>query len=224
MRTPPLSRDQVRRVDQIAIERYGMSGLVLMENAGRGAAEVLHRVAPNGRVVILCGKGNNAGDGYVIARHLQLVGRDVQLVSLADLTDLTESTDLAGDAAANASIARAADIPITIFDGDRLPPGDVLVDCLLGTGAVGDPRGDFATAIDAANAATAIRVAIDIPSGLDCDTGQPSSPTFRADHTITFVATKIGFANESAKAYVGEVHEVGIGVPQKLLRELLREL
>lgn len=221
MKIPPLTRDQVRRVDAVAIADYGMSGLVLMENAGRGAAETIDHIVPDGRVVIFCGKGNNGGDGYVIARHLQLFGRDVVVVMLAD------SKELSGDAAVNAAIAAKAEIPIETFDGDgvpdRLSKGDVIVDCLLGTGTVGDPRGDFATAINLANAAESVRIAIDIPSGLDCDTGVPATPTFLADHTITFVAAKVGFENASAKPYVGRIHEIGIGVPAKLLRRIKSE-
>lgn len=211
MKIPPLTRDQVRRVDAIAIRDYGMSGLVLMENAGRGAAETIGRVAPDGRVVIVCGKGNNGGDGYVIARHLQLAGRDVVIVSVVDRDQLS------GDAAANAAIAVKAEIPIETFAGDGLRNAEVIVDCLLGTGAVGDPRGDYASLIELANSTDSLRIAIDIPSGLDCDSGLPATPTFRADHTITFVASKVGFEKATAKDHVGLLHEVGIGVPKTLL-------
>ncbi len=207
MKIQPLSREQVRQVDQIAIDDFGMSGLVLMENAGRGAAEIIHRISPPGGVAILCGKGNNGGDGYVIARHLQLAGREVVIVSVVDIGELS------GDASANATIAAKADIPITQCIVDR----PIIVDCLLGTGARGAPSGIYADFVRAANAALAIHIAIDIPTGLDCDTGQASEPTFRADHTITFVASKVGFQKGDANKFTGVIHEVGIGVPTKLL-------
>ncbi|MFK8110743.1 MAG: NAD(P)H-hydrate epimerase [Rubripirellula sp.] len=219
MELPALSRDQVREVDQIAIEQFGIAGVVLMENAGRGAAEIIHRLAPDGLIAILCGGGNNGGDGYVIARHLELLGRPVRLLSLVALESLK------GDAKINAEIAHLAEIEIRTLETDSIEAGleqaSTIVDCLLGTGARGELREPFAAAVSFANECNAnLRVAIDVPSGLDCDTGEPCANTFRANHTITFVAQKIGFQNASSTEFTGEVHEVGIGVPLKLLKQL----
>lgn len=196
-----------------------MSGLVLMENAGRGAAERIAELVPTGGVTILCGRGNNAGDGYVIARHLQLLDRDVRIVSLVELEELS------GDAAANANLVVRGEIPVRVatdsaalaeaIDGD-----ETVVDCLLGTGAQGDPREPYRTAVELANGGSGPRVAIDVPTGLDCDTGVPGSPTFRADHTITFVSSKVGFDAATAGDRVGQVHVIGIGVPLRLLRQV----
>lgn len=221
MNVPALTRDQVREVDRIAIEQFAMPGIVLMENAGRSAAEIIDRLAETGQITILCGSGNNAGDGYVIARHLQLAGRPVRIVSLVD------PRKLQGDARTNATIAEKSDLDIRCVEHQSDLTGAIsgsaaIVDCLLGTGARGPLRGLFADAVSAANAIAAQRFAIDIPTGLDCDSGEAGDPTFRADHTITFVARKTGFQRQNADAYVGEVHEVGIGVPQKLLDQLLR--
>ncbi len=220
MELPPLSRAQVRRVDQIAITEYGLAGLVLMENAGRGAAEIIHQLSPGSRVVILCGKGNNAGDGYVIARHLQLLDHDVVLVSIVDPGQLT------GDAATNAAIAIKANIELRIA---RTQPelqaategAEIIVDCLLGTGAQGSLREPFSTAVSVANGMSVTRIAIDLPTGLDCDTGAANTPTFRADHTITFVAKKLGLVQKNANEYVRAVHVVGIGAPRELLETLV---
>jgi NAD(P)H-hydrate epimerase len=220
MIVPPLSRDQVRNVDKVAIDQYGIPGIALMENAGRGAAEIIDRIASAGPIVILCGPGNNGGDGYVIARHLELSGRDVCIVSVAELQRLS------GDAETNARIATEAEIGITVAaDRDQLKralaSASTIVDCLLGTGSQGPLRGIYADAVMLANEMNnALRIAIDIPTGLDCDTGVAADPTFKADHTITFVAKKIGFEKENADDYVGVVHQVGIGVPAKLLREI----
>ena len=218
-----MKRSDVRKVDQIAIEQYGMSGLVLMENAGRGAAEHiagwLRHHPRNGKSVvrILCGTGNNGGDGYVIARHLDLMGYTVSVVSLVPLEKLT------GDASANASIAQKSGIRIDIAEAsglkDLLPEDVTLVDCMLGTGAMGEPRGIYGDAIGRANPTQGARIAIDLPTGLDCDTGIPSSKTFRADLTITFVATKDGFSADTARPVIGDVHVVGIGAPKRLLEE-----
>jgi NAD(P)H-hydrate epimerase len=229
--TPPvLTRDQVRRVDALAIERYGMSGLVLMENAGRGAVDALLAFDPsllgessgtNAQVVILCGKGNNAGDGFVIARHLEIRGVAARVLLLAPPDELT------GDALANYAILQHTDIPIVEVSRGPLEPqldesasgATWLVDALLGTGATGEPREPFATAIRWMNAQPARRLAVDLPSGLDCDTGEPSAATVRADLTTTFVAAKPGFLTPQAKPYVGELRIIDIGVPPRLVRE-----
>ena len=220
MQLPPLTRDQVRRVDQIAINDFQMPGIVLMENAGRGAAEVIHQHAPDGLITILCGSGNNAGDGYVIARHLQLMNRSVRILSLVD------PESLGGDAAINAKIAANANIEIILAVSSEelkatITDATTVVDAILGTGARGAPRGLFADAVRTANNHPALKIAIDLPTGLDCDTGVANDPTFRADHTITFVSRKVGFQKENADAYVGVVSEIGIGVPRKLLEDVL---
>ncbi|WP_442505292.1 NAD(P)H-hydrate epimerase [Novipirellula sp. SH528] len=218
MKIRALSRDQVRSVDQTAIEEYGMSGLVLMENAGRGAAEVIQQNLASGRVVILCGKGNNGGDGYVIARHLDLMERDVVLVSVVEISSLS------GDAAANTAIATRAGLDLRTATTreeieSSLAEADVIVDCLLGTGATGPLRGIYSDAVQVANRSRAARVAIDVPTGLDVDTGDADPNTFRAELTITFVAKKIGFEFEGTQPFLGDIEVVPIGVPRKLLHE-----
>jgi len=195
-----------------------MTGLVLMENAGRNAAEAICQVAADGDICILCGKGNNGGDGYVIARHLELLGRQVRIVSC------TEPRELSGDAAANMQIAASAQIPILVAIKleeveSAIGTPVVVVDCLLGTGAFGNPREPIASAIRYANKIRSIRIAIDIPSGLDCDTGTACEPTFVADHTLTFVAPKLGFAFSSAAGVLGKVSVLSIGVPVRLMYE-----
>lgn len=218
MKLSALSREQVRSVDQLAIEHYHVPGIVLMENAGRGAAEIVNRIAPSGWAAILCGGGNNGGDGYVIARHLQLLGREARIFAIVT------PDKLKGDAKTNAIIAQHADIPISaIGDTDdwatQISGATVIVDALLGTGARGALRGNYAQTVAIANDHPGLRVAIDIPSGVDCDTGKASNPAFRAAHTITFVASKIGFQRNNADEFVGVVHEVGIGAPRKLLEQ-----
>jgi NAD(P)H-hydrate epimerase len=222
MKLPPLSRQQVRQVDQIAIEEYGVPGVVLMENAGRGAAAIINRVAESGPIAILCGSGNNAGDGYVIARHLQLAEREVRIISIVDLRALH------GDARINAEIAEKSNIDIRLAVDrqqieESLADATTVVDGLLGTGARGPLRGMFAVAVAAANDCPALRIALDIPTGLDCDSGEISEPTFRADHTITFVAAKLGFGRGDSAPYIGTIHVVGIGAPKKLMDDLRRK-
>jgi NAD(P)H-hydrate epimerase len=235
MNTRSITREQSRSTDRRAIEEYGMSGLVLMENAGRGTADVLCQrleadLAASGRVaspsvVICCGKGNNAGDGFVVARHLDLRAYAVRVLLWAEPSELT------GDAAANFQIIEKAGLPIEVF-GNRhdaarlaksLAPATWVVDALLGTGARGEPRAPLDAVIDQVNAAAVKRLAVDLPSGLDCDTGEPARHTIRADETCTFIALKRGFLARSAEPYVGVVHVLDIGAPRQLIDEILAE-
>jgi NAD(P)H-hydrate epimerase len=217
MERPPLTREQVRSIDRKAIDHHGMNSLVLMENAGRGCADKLCELGIVGKVVIACGKGNNGGDGFVIGRHLDSRGYFVRVILAA------KPDELQGDAAANYAVLKSAGIPIVGIERliEELPGANWIVDALLGTGASGDPRPPMSGLIEQLNNANARKLAVDLPSGLDCDTGIPGTPTFRADHTCTFVAPKVGFANPAAKEFLGTVSVHDIGVPRKLLEELL---
>ena len=223
-----LDREQSRRLDQLAVEEYGMTGLVLMENAGRGAVDVLCHEAIEGPVtdkpvLICCGKGNNAGDGFVMARHLDLRGYDVRVLAWA------VPDELRGDAAANFNILQNTDVPITVCGDDfdqaqfdeELSHAAWVVDALLGTGARGEPRAPFDAIIERINATAAAVLAVDLPSGLDCDTGRPATQTIRAKLTCTFAAAKPGLIMPTAEPYVGQVHVVDIGAPRKLIERML---
>ena len=217
-----LSREQVRQVDRRAIDDYGMSGLVLMENAGRGVAETMLTIGVDGLVVVCCGKGNNGGDGFVVARHLDNRGRPVQVLLFAD------PAELHGDAAANFRIVEKAGIAYDVVGRDstveqllpHLLAADWIVDALLGTGATGDPQPPYDVAIQAINRAARKVIAIDLPSGLDCDTGAAARDTIVADRTCTFVAVKPGFLAPGADRFTGRVHVIDIGVPRKLVHEI----
>jgi NAD(P)H-hydrate epimerase len=218
-----LSRKAVRDVDRAAVEEFGVPGVVLMENAGRNAAELLWQQGVAGPVVICCGKGNNGGDGFVIARHLENRGADVRVLLFA------EPDTLRGDAATNCRIVQKAGIPLTILAGhvDRPALDAVLqhaawiVDALLGTGIAGTVREPYATVISAINASPAKVFAVDLPSGLDCDRGEPLGACVRADVTATFVARKAGFAQSSAKEWTGDLHVIDIGIPRVLRQRVL---
>jgi NAD(P)H-hydrate epimerase len=225
---PPrgLARAEVRDLDRRAIEEFGLPGVVLMENAGRGAAELIARLWPgNGPVVIACGRGNNGGDGFVIARHLDLLGRPVRVLLAAEPMSIT------GDAATmHAAVTRSGipTVPLAAADAtawrDHLADAAVVVDALLGTGATGAPRNAVATAIEGIAAwrtgtPSGRVLAVDLPSGFDCDTGLVAGACVRADATATFVAHKRGFSAPGAGAFTGAVHVVGIGAPRRLLEE-----
>jgi NAD(P)H-hydrate epimerase len=217
-----LSRRWIREVDRRAIEEYGMSGLVLMENAARGAVDVLMSLGCRGPVAIACGKGNNGGDGFAMARHVDLKGVPVKVLVWC------APDQLRGDAATNFAILEKCGIPIIFFGDDyeatalenELSGCEWIVDALLGTGATGDPRRPLDRVVEHLNRHPAKKLAVDIPSGLDCDTGWASPTTMRADHTITFVATKPGLQADQAQQYVGKVHIVDIGAPRSLIEEI----
>ena len=220
-----LNRKWSREVDRRAVQRYGMNSLVLMENAGRGIADKLCDLGIAGPVVITCGKGNNAGDGFVIARHLDLRGFEVRTLLFAD------PAELRGDAADNFKTLYEARIPLESFSADfdtaklhkALDGAAWIVDALLGTGAVGEPRPPFDRVIRALNAQPAPILAVDVPSGLDCDTGEGAEATVKAAHTCTFVAQKPGFLVQGADRYTGRVHVLDIGAPRRLIDEIAAE-
>jgi NAD(P)H-hydrate epimerase len=204
-----LTRSQVREIDRRATDEFGVPSIVLMENAGRGAADMLMRLnADRKPVLIVCGKGNNGGDGLVIARHLDNHGWPVA-VHLA-----VNPKELKGDAATNWDIVRRS--AITIVDIPASFNGWI-VDALFGTGLTGAIQSPLDQIVKWVNNSGAKVLAVDIPSGLDCDTGVPLGPTVRVDHTVTFVARKAGFENPAAKEWLGEVHVVDIGAPRMLL-------
>jgi NAD(P)H-hydrate epimerase len=215
----------VRDLDRRASEEFGMPGLLLMENAGRGAAELLISLGIHGRVLICCGKGNNGGDGFVIARHLSNHGVSVRVLLFA------KPEELSGDAAVNYGILARSHVhqesmarPALDFGKLKreLAGAEWVVDALFGTGLSGPLREPFDQVIAAINETAGRVFAVDIPSGLDCDTGQPLGPCVRADHTATFVAMKKGYANPEAARWLGKVHVVDIGVPRTLVEEYLK--
>jgi NAD(P)H-hydrate epimerase len=214
-----LSRDQLRRVDALAQSRYGITSLVLMENAGRGASEAIDRgYGPRGTALVACGTGNNGGDGLVIARHLNVAGWTVRVLIAGD------PAAMSADCAANDRIVLAMNLP-RFVSPDGAWPADlatdertIVVDALLGTGFSGALRPAMRMHIENLNACPKrAMVAVDVPSGMDCDTGEPAGAAIQADRTITFVAAKPGFETPTGGRLVGECEVVGIGVPPELI-------
>jgi NAD(P)H-hydrate epimerase len=234
-----LSRDQIRELDRRAIDEYGVPGVVLMENAGRGAAELLVTLnSERQRVLILCGPGNNGGDGFVMARHLQNARIDVDVWLFAPTQApptgtirLGFSPALSPDAAVNHQIwIRSGSVVVNVeSDNPHMPTHRYsdqmtlsrgwIVDALFGTGLTRPLGPPFDEVVAAVNASGRPVLAVDIPSGLDCDTGEPLGTTIRATHTATFVALKKGFLNPNAAPWLGQVHILDIGAPKKLVDE-----
>jgi NAD(P)H-hydrate epimerase len=219
-----LSRDEVRAIDRFAIETLGVPGMVLMENAGRQVADAVADLlgGPGGltgrRVAVVTGSGNNGGDGFVVARHLTLRGVGVAVFMIAP------DEKLAGDAAANYAICAKLGLDLRAVSGAadlaalaaRLAGFDAVVDAVGGTGIRGPLRGEQAEAVEQINAAVRPVVAVDIPTGLDCDTGLAAGPAVLAAVTVTFVARKKGFDNPASREYTGEVRVADIGIPSNL--------
>jgi len=188
------------------------------------AAEIIRRsYGDTGEAVILCGSGNNGGDGFVIARHLHNSGWSVWSILVGDEASLTEDTR------ANFVIVRSMGLPIGSVHSpgniagalESLSASTIVIDALLGTGFRGGVRSPLAELIRAVNdAPRRATIAIDVPSGLDCDTGEPSNATIRAELTITFVALKRGFLEPRAAASLGRVEVVDIGAPRELIERI----
>ncbi len=207
---------QVRALDRCAIDHHGIAAAELMRRAGRGAFELLRARWPQARrVLVLAGAGNNGGDGYVLAAEALAAGLDVRLLTLGDHTRLS-----AASAAAAAHFAEQGGVaePFRRLPGDV----DVIVDALLGTGLTRAPSGPWAAAIDAVNASRAPVLALDLPSGLDADTGRILGVAVRAAVTMSFIALKRGCFTASGPAYCGVVHFDGLAVPPAIYaREVL---
>jgi len=206
---PLLSAETMRAVDLWAIDERGIAGLDLMERAGAAVARTVERVAPEGPVTVVCGKGNNGGDGLVVARLLRDAGRAVTVLCTSP------PQEFAGDARAN--LERLPGAPPRQLNGSldaRADAGAVVVDALLGTGFQGEPHGSVAEAIDAVNAAGAEVISVDAPSGVDASTGVVSGNAVQAGRTVTFHAGKPGLWIRPGKAHAGEIETVDIGIPR----------
>lgn len=217
--SPPLvfTREAILAVDRRCIDEFGIPGIVLMENAASALAErALAMLATHhsDNAIILAGPGNNGGDGYALARKLSNAGINTTITRCADPERIT------GDARTNHDIAAAMRIPFQPFDPALNPGGAIIIDALLGTGATSAPRGDIAAAIDWINNTNRPVLSVDLPSGMDCDTGEPLSPTVTAHETVTFVGWKLGFTNPDARRYTGNITVGDIGAPSVLTREL----
>ena len=231
---PTLSRDAARELDRIALIEYGIPGIVLMENAARAVAVTALGLTGGqcGKVLIACGPGNNGGDGFAAARHLHNAGARVAIACCA------EPSRIRGDALTNLAIVERMALPMRTATGASMAAAfdecvrmcgaqgpDLILDALFGTGlarAIDDDFGTLVARIADLRARGAKVLAVDIPSGLDADTGQPLGPTVRADVTVTFGAWKTGFMARGAPAFTGRIEVGDLGVPRELTARLAR--
>jgi NAD(P)H-hydrate epimerase len=205
---------EMREIDRTAIDGFGVPSITLMDRAGRAVAEAAaEAAAPKGRFVVLCGGGNNGGDGYVAARLLRGAGRDARVVALVPPERLTPDARAVREQAQRAGVPIDDQGELVAFEAGV---GDVVVDALFGTGLSRAPEGAFAEAIariEAARVAGARVLAVDVPSGLSADSGRPFGACVRADATVTFAFQKRGLVLHPGPFYAGEVRVADIGIP-----------
>ena len=214
-----MTRDEVRAFDAWAINTLGIPGVALMENAGRSCAALIEdklKGIANPKVCIFCGTGNNGGDGYVIARHLVNRGVKTTVVVCGDRNKIK------GDAKINLDILERmgesierlnpADRDIAEQVGRFTAGTDILVDSIFGTGLRGQLSDEYRRLIESINACNSPVLAVDIPSGLDCDSGELLGAAIEAAWTVTFVAVKKGFTFATAAQYTGKIFVASIGI------------
>ena len=214
------TRAALRRIDSEAVEEHGMTGLELMENAARGATRLacsmLAELEQPAVILVACGRGNNGGDGWAISRLLVDEGHRPHVVHLG-------SPAPGSDASINMERAREAGVPFREYQpGEELQlPEDphLVIDAMFGTGLDRLMEGASLALSRWINGHPAPVLAVDLPSGLDADSGQPLGEAVRASATATFVGPKVGFSANGASAWTGEVHVVDIGVPPTLLQQ-----
>lgn len=228
-----LTCDECRAFDKRATDELGIPSTLLMENAAKNASDVAaalleerHGMVQNTPVLIVCGSGNNGGDGFAMARHLTIAGARVRVLAMAPVDALN------GDALVMARIARAMEVPIEDVGDDAPaafaraisleigPKPSLIIDAIFGTGLSRPVDGAAADLIRAINASNIAVLAIDVPSGLNADTGVPMSDAIRATATVTMAGLKPGLVRLEAQEFVGDLSVVDIGVPGDFAADL----
>jgi ADP-dependent NAD(P)H-hydrate dehydratase / NAD(P)H-hydrate epimerase len=211
--SPLYTAEEMRAIDRWAIEERGIPSLELMESAGTGVAGAVSELEPNGPVRIVCGKGNNGGDGLVAARKLAEHGVETDTLMLWGPDELSPDAranhDRLASSGGTARVIEAGDLP------GALAGSGVVVDALLGTGFTGKPRPPLDAAIEAINGCAAPVVAVDVPSGVDASTGEVEGACVDADLTVTFHAAKLGLWVLPGKERAGHVEVIEIGIPDE---------
>ncbi|MCF7874042.1 MAG: NAD(P)H-hydrate epimerase [Candidatus Omnitrophica bacterium] len=216
-----ITAGQMKKVDKAAMDEFGIPSLILMENAGRAAADIAYKmlIDKKGKVICICGKGNNGGDGFVCARHLINKGINI-------LVFLTCSRDrLKGDAKINFSILEKIKVPIyelTKKDDftdlkNEIINSQLVVDAIFGIGITGKIKEPYSEIIETINKNKNETLALDIPSGLDATDGVPLGKCIKANRTATFAAPKTGLVTKEGPEFCGEVIVVDIAIPKQLL-------
>lgn len=225
MTIPAVTVDQMREVDRIMVEEIGVSILMMMENASRNIAILSRRLlggtVKGKSIVILCGKGNNGGDGLGAARHLTNFGANCQIILS------TTPDELRNEPKVQFGVLKHTRAPIyeankssREFLKDKINYADLIIDALLGYNLKGNPRQPIATLIQIADQSHCPILAVDIPSGMSGDSGETYTPTIVAKYTLTLALPKVGLLTEKAKKYVGELYIADLSVPEKVYEKI----
>ncbi len=210
---PTVTREQMREVDRLMVEEYGIQLLQMMENAGFNLADLLRRYLggplTGRRVVVLAGRGNNGGGGLTAARRLSAWGATVEVILAASPDELRDAPAL------QLNILQRMGVPVQRFESS-LPPHEILVDAVIGYSLEGPSRGVARDLIAAANTSSAPVISLDVPSGVDVDSGEAAGEAVKASATMTLALPKPGLLQSSALAYVGELFLADISVPPDL--------
>ncbi|MDX1900906.1 MAG: NAD(P)H-hydrate epimerase [Gammaproteobacteria bacterium] len=217
-----LSRDSVRKMDETAIKEFDIPEIILMENAGRSVTEFLLNAHIKAKIIVCCGKGNNGGDGLVIARHLSNHHVPVKVFLFAD------EKSIQGSSSINYKIVKKSGIEVQCISNENgdfsnfeseLKSADCVVDALLGTGLQNEVNAFYTKVISSMNEFSKEMIAVDIPSGLDCDTGKPLGISVRANTTLTIGVLKDGFLNSDSSEWTGKVFLMDAGYPCLLKKD-----
>jgi len=209
-----LSTHQSQTLDRLAAAEFGISGLVLMENAGREIAAIAEQFP--GTIAVVCGPGNNGGDGFVCARHLANHGRNVRIHLIPPESNFTSRSD------AGINLSIVLKMGFEMHKTTDISDAGMVIDALFGTGLTRTVEGPYRAAIEAINRYDGPVISVDVPSGLDADTGEPHGTAVRASLTATMVAPKIGLETGQGPTFAGDVHIVDIGVPLELIERARR--
>ncbi len=214
-----VSADEMRALDRRAIEEFGIPSIVLMEHAGAGAADIAEKHFTAKKITVVCGKGNNGGDGFVAARHLANRGYDVRVIAAGI------SAGLKGDAAVNFAVLEKMNVPVLRVDSQAemekaamlVEDADLLIDALFGVGFQHEPREPFTSLISLMNESGRKILAVDLPSGLDSDTGEIRGVAVKAAVTAALGMPKRGLYEREGPLCAGRIFVVDIGLPACIL-------
>lgn len=216
MDIPRISVQEMRRIDELTVRHFGVEIIQMMENAGRAvASQAREMVGVRGKITVLCGKGNNGGDGLVAARFLSTWGAEVNIILASHPDELNTLVRDHYGTATSMHVNRMTSVDNLQWEL-AMKQSDLLVDGLLGYNLKGDPRGKYADLITLANHSGRKVLAIDCPSGLDSDTGQAQNPCIKASATLALSLPKRGLFLGDAKKHVGKVFVADMGVPHEV--------
>lgn len=205
--------EDIKKLDKLASEKYGIPLQQLMENAGKSIFDEIKENFQDKKFAVFCGKGNNGGDGFVVARLLKADGRDVKVYLTHEKEELSATARVAFDKMREENVEV---LKIT----DDVDKGAIIIDALVGISVSGEARGNIKLAIDRIVAMNNTVISVDIPSGLSADTGEASGSVIKADYTYTLALDKVGLNKNQGKDHCGAKKVLDIGIPEEAFEEL----